>query len=167
MKKLSLIIALFLSAVVVNAQSKTVVDIAKGSGEHTVLVQAVVAAELAETLTGDGPFTVFAPTNAAFEKLPKGTVGDLLKPESKEKLQSILTYHVVAGNLDANAVLQAIEKGQGKAAVTTVQGGELYVTLEGENVILMDSSGNKATVTATDLKASNGVVHVIDTVVMP
>jgi len=148
------------------AQAKTVVDVAVGSKDHTTLVAAVKAAGLVETLAGKGPFTVFAPTNAAFAKLPAGTVDTLLKPESKAALTGILTYHVVAGNLDAAAVVKAITDGHGKAVVKTVQGGSLTATLEGKNVVLTDEKGGKATVVATDLKAGNGVVHVIDTVVM-
>lgn len=154
------------SAVVAAAQSKTVVDVAVGSKDHTTLVAAVKAAGLVETLSGKGPFTVFAPTNAAFAALPAGTVDNLLKPENKAALTGILTYHVVAGNLDAAAVVKAITDGHGKAVVKTVQGGSLTATLEGKNVILTDEKGGKATVVATDLKAGNGIVHVIDHVVM-
>ena len=146
---------------------KDVVDIAIGSTDHTTLVAAVKAAGLVETLKSSGPFTIFAPTNAAFEKLPEGTVASLLKPEMKEALIGILTYHVVAGNLDAEAVVGAIKAGNGVAEVTTVQGGKLKAMLEGPNVVLMDENGNKSTVTAVDLKGSNGVIHVIDTVVTP
>ena len=148
------------------AEAKTVVDVAVGSKDHTTLVTAVKAAGLVETLSGKGPFTVFAPTNDAFAKLPAGTVDTLLKPESKAALTGILTYHVVPGNLDAAAVVKAITDGHGKAVVKTVQGGSLTATLEGKNVVLTDEKGNKATVVATDLKAGNGVVHVIDHVVM-
>jgi len=152
---------------VVSAQmSKTVVDVAAGSKDHTTLVAAVKAAGLVETLSGTGPFTVFAPTNAAFAALPAGTVEGLLKPEAKATLTGILTYHVVAGNLDAAAVVKAITDGHGKAVVKTVQGGSLTATLEGKNVILTDEKGGKATVVAADLKAGNGVVHVIDHVLM-
>jgi len=146
---------------------KDVVDIAISSKDHTTLVAAVKAADLVGTLKGAGPFTVFAPTNAAFDKLPAGTVESLLKPESKAALAGILTYHVVAGNLDAAAVVAAIKKGKGKAVVTTVNGASLTASLEGDKVILTDAKGGKSTVVATDLKASNGVVHVIDTVVLP
>jgi uncharacterized surface protein with fasciclin (FAS1) repeats len=146
---------------------KDVVDIAISSKDHTTLVAAVKAADLVSTLKGKGPFTVFAPTNAAFDKLPAGTVESLLKPESKAALAGILTYHVVAGNLDAAAVVAAIKKGKGKAVVTTVNGASLTASLEGDKVILTDAKGGKSTVVATDLKASNGVVHVIDTVVLP
>ena len=114
-----------------------------------------------------GPFTVFAPSNSAFDKLPKGTVESLLKPESKEALVKLLTYHVVSGNLKASDVLAAIKAGKGKAVVKTVQGENLIATLENGKVILTDEKGGKAVVTATDLTASNGVVHVIDSAVMP
>jgi len=151
-----------------NAQAQNdVVDIAISSKDHTTLVAAVQAADLVSTLKGAGPFTVFAPTNAAFDKLPAGTVESLLKPESKAALAGILTYHVVAGNLDAAAVVAAIKKGKGKAVVTTVNGASLTASLEGDKVILTDAKGGKSTVVATDLKGSNGVIHVIDTVVLP
>ena len=149
------------------AQTNDVVDIAISSKDHTTLVAAVTAADLVTTLKGKGPFTVFAPTNTAFGKLPAGTVESLLKPESKATLTGILTYHVVAGNLDAAAVVAAIKKGQGKVELTTVNGAKLTASLNGDKVILTDAKGGKATVTATDLKGSNGVVHVIDTVLMP
>lgn len=149
------------------AQSKDVVDIAVGSKDHSTLVAAVKAADLVATLKSAGPFTVFAPVNAAFDKLPEGTVANLLKPENKATLAKILTYHVVAGNLDAAAVTGAIKAGKGKAEVTTVSGGKLTVTLEKGKVKLTDENGNSAYVVAADLKASNGVIHVIDTVVLP
>jgi len=162
---LTLLIGGFLSA---SAQkTKTVVDVAVGSEAHTTLVAAVKAAGLVETLQGTGPFTVFAPTNEAFAKLPKGTVESLLKPENKATLTKILTYHVVAGNLDAAAVLAAIKAGNGKVTVKTVSGGSLTASLKNGKVILTDEKGGTATVTATDLKAGNGVIHVIDGVVMP
>jgi len=144
-----------------------IVGVAAGSKDHTTLVAAVKAADLVATLQSKGPFTVFAPTNSAFAKLPAGTVDNLLKPENKAILASILTYHVVAGKLDAAAVIAAIKAGKGKAVLTTVNGGKLMASLKGANVILTDENGGVATVVATDLKASNGVVHVIDTVVMP
>ena len=128
---------------------------------------AVKAADLVSTLQGEGPFTVFAPTNAAFDALPAGTVESLLKPENKSKLTNILTYHVVAGNLKAADVIAAIKKSGGKFMVKTVSGGSLTAKLDGGKVILVDENGNSATITATDLKATNGVIHVIDTVVMP
>lgn len=150
----------------VSAQ-KTVVDIAIGSENHTTLVAAVKAADLVATLQSAGPFTVFAPVNAAFEKLPAGTVTTLLKPENKALLTKVLTYHVVAGNIDAAAVVKAITDGKGKAVLTTVSGGKLTATLMNGKVILTDENGGTATVVATDLKAGNGVVHVIDGVVLP
>ncbi|MCH2216068.1 MAG: fasciclin domain-containing protein [Flavobacteriales bacterium] len=167
MKKIILFIAMIFSAVLVNAQSKTVVDIAKNSGNHTILVRAIVAADLAESLEGKGPFTVFAPTNEAFENLPKGALNKLLEEENKQKLRGILKYHVVPGKIDAAAVVAAVKEGKDKAVLTTVQGAELTAMLEGNNVVLIDAAGNKAKVTATDLNGSNGVVHVIDKVLMP
>jgi uncharacterized surface protein with fasciclin (FAS1) repeats len=149
------------------AQGKDVVDIAIGSPAHTTLVAAVKAADLVSTLKGTGPFTVFAPTNDAFGKLPAGTVESLLKPENKGQLSAILTYHVVAGNLGSKEVVEAIKKGNGKAVVTTVQGGQLTLTLDGSKVKVTDANGNSAYVTAVDLKGSNGVIHVIDAVVLP
>ncbi|NNV57313.1 fasciclin domain-containing protein [Limnovirga soli] len=152
----------------VSAQTKAdVVDIAISSKAHTTLVAAVKAAGLVETLKGAGPFTVFAPTNDAFEKLPAGTVETLLKPENKAMLAGILTYHVVAGKLDAKAVLAAIKNGGGEVVLTTVAGGKLTASLENGKVILTDEKGGKATVTATDLKGTNGIVHVIDSVLLP
>jgi uncharacterized surface protein with fasciclin (FAS1) repeats len=148
-------------------QTKDVVDIAIGSADHTTLVAAVKAADLVSTLKSAGPFTVFAPTNAAFDKLPNGTVATLLKPENKGQLAKILTYHVVAGNLDAAAVIAAIKAGNGKAVVTTVSGGKLTASLDNNKVMLTDEAGNIAYVVAADLKGSNGVVHVIDSVVLP
>ena len=144
-----------------------VVDIAISSPDHTTLVAAVKAAGLVETLKSEGPFTVFAPTNAAFDKLPEGTIPTLLKPENKGTLTAVLTYHVVAGNLDSKAVVSAIQKSGGTATLTTVQGGELKATIKNGEVYLIDVNGGMSKVTAVDLKGSNGVVHVIDTVVMP
>ena len=149
------------------AQTKDVVDIAIGSADHTTLVAAVQAADLVTTLKGKGPFTVFAPTNSAFDKLPEGTVATLLKPENKAQLAKILTYHVVAGNLDAAAVVAAIKAGKGQAVVTTVSGGKLTASMDGSKVKLTDENGASAYVTTADLKGSNGVVHVIDGVVLP
>lgn len=163
---LSALVALFVSAASF-AQSQDVVDIAIGSADHTTLVAAVKAADLVTTLKGKGPFTVFAPTNAAFAKLPAGTVENLLKPENKAQLAKILTYHVVSGNLDAAAVTAAIKAGNGKAVVTTVSGGKLTASIDGGKVKLTDESGKSAFVTVADLKGSNGVVHVIDGVVLP
>lgn len=170
-KEITLLFALSLALpTITSAQydsTPDVVDIAMDSEAHTTLVAAVKAADLVTTLKGEGPFTVFAPTNAAFDALPEGTVASLLKPENKATLQSILTYHVVAGNLDSEAVVNAIEAGDGKAEVETVQGGILTAYVEEGNVYLEDEKGNKAQVTAVDLEGSNGVIHVIDTVVMP
>ncbi len=168
-KKLKSVFAsLFLVfATVANAQTTDLVDVAMGSKDHTTLVTALKAADLVTTLKGKGPFTVFAPTNAAFGKLPEGTVESLLKLESKATLVKILTYHVVAGNLMASDVLAAIKAGKGKAVIKTIQGQNLTARLENGKVILTDSKGNKSMVTATDLSASNGVIHVIDSVVMP
>jgi uncharacterized surface protein with fasciclin (FAS1) repeats len=146
---------------------KDVVDIAIGSKDHTTLVAAVKAADLVTTLKGKGPFTVFAPTNAAFAALPAGTVDNLLKPENKKALAGILTYHVVAGNIDAAAVVKAIEAGKGKAELTTVNGEKITASLSGKDVIITDAKGGKSKVVAVDLKGSNGVVHVLDHVLMP
>ena len=144
-----------------------VVDIAIGSKAHTTLVAAVKAAGLVETLKGDGPFTVFAPTNAAFNKLPDGTVNTLLKPENKDQLVKILTYHVIAGNFIAKDVVKAIQDGGGKVILKTVSGDKVTVTMKGKNVVLKDENGNFSTITATDLEGSNGVIHVIDSVILP
>ena len=143
------------------------VDIAISSADHTTLVAAVKAADLVATLKSAGPFTVFAPTNAAFDKLPGGTVASLLKPESKAALANILTYHVVSGNLDATSVLAAIKDGKGKVVLKTVSGGKLTATLDNGKVKLTDENGNSALVIAADLKGTNGVVHVIDAVLLP
>ena len=167
-KLLGIVFFTALTSVTAFAQSsKTVVENAIGSKDHSTLVAAVKAAGLVETLSGKGPFTVFAPTNEAFSKLPKGTVESLLKPENKATLQAVLTYHVVAGNLDSKAVVAAIKAGKGSATLTTVQGGKLVGSLDGKNVILTDEKGNKSTITAVDIKSSNGVIHVIDSVVLP
>ena len=157
---------MFVSVASVSGQS-TVVDVAISSKDHTTLVAAVKAADLVATLQSAGPFTVFAPTNAAFAKLPAGTVETLLKPENKATLAKILTYHVVAGNLNAVAVIKAITDAKGSLSVKTVSGGILIASIESGKVILTDEKGAKATVVATDLKAGNVVVHVIDSVVLP
>lgn len=163
-------IALSLSATTTLAQmapTKNIVEIAAGSPDHSTLVAAVKAAGLVDTLTGAGPFTVFAPTNAAFDKLPAGTVDTLLKPENKDQLVKVLTYHVVAGKVSAKQLIGLIKKGHGKATVKTVEGGTITATLSGGKVMLTDEKGGMATVTATDLFATNGVIHVIDAVVLP
>jgi uncharacterized surface protein with fasciclin (FAS1) repeats len=167
MKKIFFSLLVLTSSISAFSQTKDVVDIAISSPDHTTLVAAVKAADLVATLKGAGPFTVFAPTNAAFDKLPSGTVTNLLKPENKAQLAKILTYHVVAGNLDAAAVIAAIKAGKGKAVVTTVSGGKLTASLDKDKVMLTDESGKTAYVVAADLKGSNGVVHVIDSVVLP
>ena len=146
--------------------TKNIIENAVNSKDHTTLVAAVKAAELVETLSGKGPFTVFAPTNAAFDKLPKGTVETLLKPENKKMLQGILTYHVVAGKMNSKDIAAAIKAGNGKATLTTVQGGKLVGSMEGKNLILTDEMGNKSTVTIADVNQSNGVIHVVDAIVM-
>lgn len=147
--------------------TKDIVSNAVNSKDHTTLVAAVKAADLVETLQGEGPFTVFAPTNSAFEKLPEGTVSTLLKKENKEKLQAVLTYHVLAGKYNAKAIAKAIKKGDGKAVFTTVNGSELTAMMDGDTIVLKDTSGNTSTVTITDVNQSNGVIHVVDTVVLP
>jgi uncharacterized surface protein with fasciclin (FAS1) repeats len=147
--------------------SKNIVENAANSKDHTTLVAAVKAAGLVETLSGAGPFTVFAPTNAAFDKLPKGTVGNLVKPENKATLTSILTYHVVAGKLDSKEIASLIKAGGGKAELTTVAGGKLWAWMKGNKLYIKDEKGGSAQVTIKDVYQSNGVIHVIDTVLMP
>jgi len=147
---------------------KDIVDNAVNSADHTTLVAAVQAAGLVETLKSPGPFTVFAPTNAAFDALPPGTVETLLKPENKDTLIAVLTYHVVAGRLDAKALQAAVAQGNGKAMVTTVQGESLTVLANGPmNLLLVDAKGNQANIATYDVLQSNGVIHVIDTVLLP
>ena len=148
-------------------KTKDIVDNAVNSKDHTTLVAAVQAAGLVETLKSTGPFTVFAPTNAAFEKLPAGTVETLVKPENKATLTKILTYHVVAGNNDSKTIMKAIKAGGGKAQFKTVAGGTLTAMMEGKNLVLMDEKGGKSMVTIADVRQSNGVIHVVDTVVLP
>jgi uncharacterized surface protein with fasciclin (FAS1) repeats len=147
--------------------SKDIIDNAVNSKDHTTLVAAVKAAGLVETLKGKGPFTVFAPTNSAFDKLPKVTVETLLKPENKATLTKVLTYHVVAGNMDSKAIAAAIKKGKGKAEFTTVEGGKLWAWMEGKKLILKDEKGGMSTITIADVHQKNGVIHVVDTVLMP
>ncbi len=147
--------------------SKNIVENAVNSKDHTTLVAAVKAAGLVETLKSAGPFTVFAPTNAAFDKLPAGTVETVLKPENKDMLTKILTYHVVAGKMDARAIAKAIKAGNGKAELTTVSGGKLWASMQGNKLILTDEKGGTATVTIANVMQKNGVIHVIDTVLMP
>ena len=147
--------------------TKTIVENAANSADHTTLVAAVTAAGLAETLSGPGPFTVFAPTNAAFGKLPAGTVESLVEPANKATLTKILTYHVVPGRVAAADLIQQIQAGGGSARLTTVEGGTLTASLRGNAVILTDEKGGEATVTQADVFQSNGVIHVTDTVSMP
>jgi len=182
MKKTILVIALALVSVIsLKAQkmkdpmvggaamypTKDIIDNAVNSKDHTTLVAAVKAAGLVETLKGKGPFTVFAPTNAAFDKLPAGTVDNLLKPENKATLVKILTYHVVAGRYSAKKIIALITKGNGKAELKTVQGGILTASIVEGKVVLTDENGGTATVTIADVFQSNGVIHVIDGVVTP
>lgn len=147
--------------------SKDIIDNAVNSKDHTTLVAAVKAAGLVETLKGPGPFTVFAPTNAAFAALPAGTVDTLLKPENKATLSGILTYHVVAGKVDAASLTKMITDGKGKATLKTVAGGELTATAPGGKVMIADAKGGSAMVTIADVMQSNGVIHVVDKVLLP
>lgn len=146
---------------------KDIIDNAMNSKDHTTLVAAVKAAGLVDTLKGAGPFTVFAPTNAAFDALPAGTVDTLLKPEMKADLTKVLTYHVVSGKLDAAALAEQIAAGGGSATLTTVQGEALTAKAAGNGIALTDAKGNVATVTTADVYQSNGVIHVVDKVLMP
>jgi len=147
--------------------TKNIIENAVNSKDHTTLVAAVKAAGLVETLQGAGPFTVFAPTNAAFNKLPAGTVETLLKPENKAMLSGVLTYHVVSGKYDSKALAALIKKGDGKAELTTVAGGKIWVSMEGMNIVITDEKGGTSTVTIKDVNQSNGVIHVVNTVLMP
>lgn len=147
--------------------SKNIIENAVNSADHTTLVAAVKAAGLVETLSGPGPFTVFAPTNAAFAKLPAGTVDTLLKPENKSALTNILTYHVVAGKMSATDVLAAIQAGGGKAELKTVSGGTITASLAGDKVVITDGKGGASQVTIADVMQSNGVIHVVDSVLLP
>lgn len=147
--------------------SKNIVENAVNSKDHTTLVAAVKAAGLVETLQSAGPFTVFAPTNAAFDKLPAGTVDNLLKPESKGALTGVLTYHVVAGNLDSKALMDKVKMGHGTAILKTVQGEDLTVMQKGKHLEVKDTKGNIAMVTIKDVYQRNGVIHVVDKVLMP
>ena len=171
--------SLLIAAANVNAQStvmvggaamyptKDIIDNAVNSKDHTTLVAAVKAAGLVETLKSDGPFTVFAPTNAAFAKLPAGTVESLLKPEAKAKLTAVLTYHVVAGRIDSKSLLKLIKDNGGSYTAKTVQGGELTFMKKGKKIVIKDANGGRATVTIADVFQKNGVIHVINRVVLP
>jgi uncharacterized surface protein with fasciclin (FAS1) repeats len=147
--------------------SKNIVENAVNSKEHTTLVAAVAAAGLVETLKSAGPFTVFAPTNAAFEKLPAGTVDNLLKPENKGTLTAVLTYHVVAGKLNAKDLAKAIKKGEGTTELKTVQGGRLWLMEKDGGIVVKDENGGMSKVTIADVNQSNGVIHVVDSVILP
>lgn len=147
--------------------SKNIVENAVNSADHTTLVAAVKAAGLVETLQGAGPFTVFAPENSAFAKLPAGTVETLLKPENKGQLTAVLTYHVVAGKMGSKEIAAAIKKGDGKAVLTTVQGGKLTAWMKGKDLYLTDENGGQSKVTIADVFQSNGVIHSVDTVMLP
>jgi uncharacterized surface protein with fasciclin (FAS1) repeats len=149
-------------------KTKDIIDNAVNSKDHTTLVAAVKAAGLVETLKGKGPFTVFAPTNNAFGNLPAGTVETLLKPESKATLTNILTYHVVSGRMDFDAIAKAIKAGDGTAELKTVSGGKLWAMMNGQhNITVKDEKGNIANISTYDVYQSNGVIHVIDKVLMP
>lgn len=147
--------------------SKNIVQNALNSDDHTTLVAAVKAAGLVDTLEGPGPFTVFAPTNEAFAKLPSGTVDNLLMAENKATLTKVLTYHVVAGTMDSKQIAKAIKMGNGKAELTTVSGGKLWASMQGKDLILTDEKGGMAKVTIANVYQSNGVIHVIDAVLLP
>jgi uncharacterized surface protein with fasciclin (FAS1) repeats len=179
-KQLAIALGIFVMAGAANAQNtvmvggeamypkKDIVDNAVNSKDHTTLVAAVKAAGLVETLKTSGPFTVFAPTNEAFGKLPAGTVETLVKPENKGTLTKILTYHVVAGKLDANELMKQIKAGKGKATLKTVSGGTLYAMMNGDkNIVLKDEKGGMSNISIYDVYQSNGVIHVIDQVIMP
>ena len=147
--------------------TKNIVENAMNSKDHTTLVAAVKEADLVSTLESRGPFTVFAPVNSAFAALPAGTVDNLLKPENKKTLTSILTYHVVSGKFSAKDLMNRVKKGNGKTALKTVQGENLYFTMKGNNLVITDSKGNMADIIIADVNQSNGVIHVIDKVLMP
>jgi uncharacterized surface protein with fasciclin (FAS1) repeats len=147
--------------------SKNIIENAVNSKDHTTLVAAVKAAGLVETLQGAGPFTVFAPTNQAFNKLPAGTVETLLKPENKDNLTTVLTYHVVAGKISSSALMGMIRKNGGTFKAKTVQGGELTFTMNGKNIVIKDEKGGMSRVTIKDVNQSNGVIHVVNTVLLP
>lgn len=178
--QLTLLTLLFLGVQSVSAQEtvlvggevmypkKNIIQNAINSKDHTTLVAAVKAAELVEVLQGEGPFTVFAPTNAAFDKLPEGTVESLIKPENKSALVKILSYHVVLGKMDASSLMKAIRKGKGEAVLNTFSGGKLIAKMNGnKNIVLTDEQGNTSNISLYDVYQSNGVIHVIDSVVLP
>lgn len=147
--------------------TKNIIENAVNSADHTTLVAAVKAAGLVDTLSGPGPFTVFAPVNTAFDKLPAGTVDNLLKPENKGTLTKVLTYHVVAGRLSMGDLEKQIKAGKGTATLKTVSGGTLWAMMHGKSIMLKDEKGGMAMITQADVFQSNGVIHVVDTVLMP
>jgi uncharacterized surface protein with fasciclin (FAS1) repeats len=147
--------------------SRNIIENALNSKDHTTLVAAVKAADLVETLQGEGPFTVFAPVNKAFDKLPKGTVEKLLKPENKATLTAVLTYHVIPGKISAADFVAAVKKGGGEAMYKTVEGEELTMRQDGRRLEIIDAKGDKSFVTIADVNQKNGVIHVVDTVLLP
>jgi uncharacterized surface protein with fasciclin (FAS1) repeats len=161
------IAALMSTAPAVASPNGNIVAVVSATPQFSTLEAAIKAARLTGTLASKGPFTVFAPTNDAFSKLPSGTVETLLKPENRAQLAKILTYHIVAGRYPASAILAAIQAGGGSTTLTTVEGGKLTASLQGGSVVLTDENGGTSTVTQTDIMQSNGIVHVIDTVVLP
>lgn len=163
---LSLLLMFTLSAVPTIAQ-KSVMEAVVTSKDHSEFLAAVKAAGLVEMLRYKGPFTVFAPTNRAFDKLPSSTLENLLKPENKSKLTKVMIYHIIAGNLDLAAVMKAISDGNGQTIVQTMNGAILTATLQGTKIVLTDTKGMRAVVTATDMKAGNGMIHSIDAVLLP
>jgi uncharacterized surface protein with fasciclin (FAS1) repeats len=167
MKKVWVMLVAFASSLMAFSQGKDVMDIASGSADHTTLVAALKAADLSAILKGSGPFTLLAPTNVAFQKLPAGMLSNLLKLENKAQLAKILRYHVISGNLDETAIRTLIRTGNGKAVLTTLGGGKLTSAIDHGKLSLTDELGNTAHFTATDLKGTNGVIHVIDRVVLP
>jgi uncharacterized surface protein with fasciclin (FAS1) repeats len=169
MKKLVFILTTFVALTFTQTATaqKTIVDVAVGNEDFSTLVAALKAADLVGALQGDGPFTVFAPTNSAFAKIDKAALADLLKPENKEALSNILTYHVIHGKLMASDVVAALKKGKGSVEVKALNGTVLTVVSKDGKIWLKDAAGNYSEITATDVAGSNGVIHVIDTVVMP
>lgn len=169
MKKLVFILTTFLALSFTQTAiaQKTIVDVAVGNEDFSTLVAALTAADLVSALQGDGPFTVFAPTNSAFAKIDKDTLGNLLKPENKAALANILTYHVIPAKLMASDVVAALKKGKGSVEVKALNGTVLTVMAKGDKILLKDAAGNYSEIVATDVAASNGVIHVIDSVVMP
>lgn len=150
-----------------NHHVQTVVDIAVGSDIHKTLVTALQAADLVDALKGDGPFTVFAPTDNAFAKIPSNTLNDLLKPSQKSALQNVLTYHVVPARVDASLLISAIKAGGGSYSIKTLSGGTLIAKIQNNEPVLIDENGGVSIIRTTDLEANNGIIHIIDTVVLP